>query len=275
MPIFSQKYVYSLKTHCFHTHISQKTSILSKTRCSHVFFFFQIFHEKLLLSCTWLVKKCQFCQNYTLFWAKKVNMMPFFPISHKNYCSYVHILSKNVHSLKRNSSHLHVLSKKTSTLLKTQCSHVFFFYFSQTPHTLMPIFCQKRQFSQNQNTWWAIKVHKMPFFSDSSRKNRCSHTHILSQVRLFSKEHTALKFMFHEKMSVLSKTLCSCHFFKVFYEKPPAVKPIYGQKNVKSVKITLFWARKDNRMPFFSDFSRKNNRSNLYCTYFLKKSSIL
>ena len=90
----------------------KKTSILSKTRCSHVLFF-QIFHEKLLLSCTWLVKKCQFCQNYTLFWAKKVNMMPFFPISHKkNYCSYVHILSKNVHSLKRNSSHLHVLSKK-------------------------------------------------------------------------------------------------------------------------------------------------------------------
>ena len=41
----------------------------------------------------------------------------------------------------------------------------------------------------------------------------------------------------------------SCHFFQVFYEKPPAVKPIYGQKNFKSVKITLFWARKDNRMP--------------------------
>merc|ERR1711947_262 len=74
--------------------------------------------------------------------------------------------------------------------------------------------------------------------------------HILSQVRLFSKEHTALKFM--------------------FYEKTPAVKPIYGKKNFKSVKITLFWARKDNRMPFFSDFSRKNNFSNLYCTYFLK-----
>ena len=70
--------------------------------------------------------------------------------------------------------------------------------------------------------------------------------------------------MFYEKMSVLSKTLCSCHFFQVFYEKPPAVKPIYGQKNVKSVKITLFWARKDNRMPFFSDFSWKNNCSNAY-----------
>ena len=130
-------------------------------------------------------------------------------------------------------------------------SCLFFLIYHKHPILSCRYFVKKRQFSQNQNTWWAIKVHKMPFFSDSSRKNRCSHTHILSQVRLFSKEHTALKFMFYEKMSVLSKTLCSCHFFQVFYEKPPAVKPVYGQKNVKSVKITLFWARKDNRMPWF------------------------
>ena len=163
-------------------------------------FFFQIFHEKLLLSCTWLVKKCQFCQNYTLFWAKKVNMMSFFPISHKKkYCSYVHILSKNVHSLKRNSSHLHY-QKNVYSLKNTVLSCLFFLICHKHPILSCRYFVKKRQFSQNQNTWWAIKVHKMPFFSDSSRKNRCSHTHILSQVRLFSKEHTALKFMFYEKM---------------------------------------------------------------------------
>jgi len=43
MLIFYQKYVYSLKTHCSYTDISQKKSILSKTRCSHVFFFFKFF----------------------------------------------------------------------------------------------------------------------------------------------------------------------------------------------------------------------------------------
>ena len=76
----------------------------------------------------------------------------------------------------------------------------FFLICHKHPILSCRYFVKKRQFSQNQNTWWAIKVHKMPFFSDSSRKNRCSHTHILSQVRLFSKEHTALKFMFYEKM---------------------------------------------------------------------------
>ena len=79
------------KTHCSHAHISQKTSILSKTQCSHVLFFFEIFHEKLLLSCTWLVKKRQFCQNYTLFWAKKVIGCPFFLFLTKKFlllCQY-------------------------------------------------------------------------------------------------------------------------------------------------------------------------------------------
>jgi len=70
--------------------------------------------------------------------------------------------------------------KKTSTLLKTQCSHVFFLIFHKHLILSRRYFVKKRQFCQNQNTWWAIKVHKMAFFSESSRKNRCSHTHILS-----------------------------------------------------------------------------------------------
>ena len=85
----------------------------------------------------------------------------------------------------------------------------FFFIFHKHPILSCRYFVKKRRFCQNYNTWWAIKVHKIPFFSNSSRKNRCSHTHILSQVRLFSKEHTVLMFMFYEKTSFLSKTMCS------------------------------------------------------------------
>ena len=132
----------------------------------------------------------------------------------------------------------------------------------------------------------------MPFFSDSSRKNRCSHTHILSQVRLFSKEHTALKFMFYEKMSVLSKTLCSCHFFQVFYEKPPAVKPIYGQKTSNLSKLHYFGPEKTIGCPSFLIFhgkiialistahifskNRPFSKNHLFlCPYYVKKTSIL
>ena len=98
----------------------------------------------------------------------------------------------------------------------------------------------------------------MPFFSNSSRKNRCSHTHILLQVRLFSKEHTVFKFMFYEKTSVLSKTMCShVIFFQVFYEKSPCCHAHIWSKNVKSVKITLFWEKKTIGCPSFLIFHGK------------------
>ena len=148
---------------------------------------------------------------------------------------------KNVHFLKGNSSHLHV-KKKTSTLLKTQCSHVFFLLliFHKLPILSCRYFVKKRQFCQNYNTWWAIKVHKMPFFSNSSQKNRCSHTHILSQVRLFSKEHTILKFMFYEKTSVLSKTMCShVIFFKFFMKNPLLSSPYMVKKRQNCQNYTI------------------------------------
>ena len=119
----------------------------------------------------------------TLYFGKKSHRgCPFFSISHEKITALMSIFCpKNVHSLKGNSSHLHVTKKKTSTLLKTQFSHVFFllFIFHKLPILSCRYFVKKRQFCQNYNTWWTIKVHKMPFFSNSSQKNRCSHTHIL------------------------------------------------------------------------------------------------
>ena len=53
MPVFCQKNVNSLKKHCSHAHILSK-NILSKTRRSHVFFFFK---KSDLLSCPYFVKK--------------------------------------------------------------------------------------------------------------------------------------------------------------------------------------------------------------------------
>ena len=92
---------------------------------------------------------------------------PFFSISHEKITALMSIFCpKNVHSLKGNSSHLHVTKKKTSTPLKTQFFHVFFllFIFHKLPILSCRYFVKKRQFCQNYNTWWTIKVHKMPFF---------------------------------------------------------------------------------------------------------------
>ena len=52
--------------------------------------------------------------------------------------------------------------------------------------------------------------------------------------------------------------------FQIFHEKLPAVKPIFGKKTSVCQNYTIFWVKKVNRMPFFSDFSRKNNCSNAH-----------
>ena len=125
---------------------------------------------------------------------------------------------------------------------------------------------KKRIFCQNDTILWAIKVNKMPFFPDFLLKNRCSHTQFILKIRLFFKEQTALKSMFCQKTFILSKTLCShVIFFQVFFKKSPAVKPIFGKKKRRFCQnYTIFLVNKVIRMPFFSDFSRKNNCSNTH-----------
>ena len=99
----------------------------------------------------------------------------------------------------------------------------------------------------------------MAFFPGFSRKNGCSHTHILSKIRLFSKKQTALKSMFKKNVHPLTKTVLSRHFFfQVFYEKPYAVRSIFGEKKRQFCKnYNIFWVQKVNRMPFFLIFHRK------------------
>ena len=117
---------------------------------------------------------------------------------------------KNVHSLKNTMLSCPHFVKKTSTLSITQCSHVIFFTsFMKNPPVSCPYLVKKRQFCQNYTILWAKKVNRMPFFSDFSRKNHCSHAHILSKKRPFSKKHTSPMPIFCQKTSILTKSLCS------------------------------------------------------------------
>ena len=43
-------------------------------------------------------------------------------------------------------------------------------------------------------------------------------------------------------------------FFQIFYEKPPAVLPIFVQKKCQICQnYTILWDQKVNRMPFFHE----------------------
>ena len=114
---------------------------------------FQIFHEKppAAMSISGQ-KKSQFCQNYTILWAKKVNKMPFFffPISRKIRCSHVYILSKYVHSLKTHCTHAYILPIKRPFAQKYNSLMSFLSKFWwKTPCCHALIWSKKRQFCQN------------------------------------------------------------------------------------------------------------------------------
>ena len=78
MPIFIQKYVYSLKKHtALMPILVKKTYILSKTQCSHVLFFFNFFMKNSCCRAHDWSKNVNFVKT-TLFWAKKGIGCPFF-----------------------------------------------------------------------------------------------------------------------------------------------------------------------------------------------------
>ena len=130
---------------------------------------------------------------------------------------------------------------------------------------------------------------------------------IFCKKRPFSKKHAALKSRFCQKKRPFSQKHCAPKsFFQIFHDKPPAVKKahimskkrLFSQTNCSHIIIIKFfiknplrkcphlvkkrqfcqkytlWTQKNNRMSFFTNFSRKN-----YCLmpiYILKrKTSIL
>ena len=141
--------------------------------------FFQFLTKKSLLSCPYFVKKRPFSINKQL------------------SCPY--FVKKDVHSLKNTALSCH-----------------FFKFLIKTP-TLMPIICQKTSILSKLHHLMGHKSRQDALFYRFSRKIGCSHTHILSKIRLFSKKHTALKSMFCQKnVHSLKNTVLSCHFFSSF-----------------------------------------------------------
>ena len=93
MPILCQQNFHSKKTPCSHVHILPKKHRFSKKDSAFISFF-QICHEKPPAVIPIFDQKyCQFCQNYTILWAKMVNRMALISyFLRKNHRFHVHIL---------------------------------------------------------------------------------------------------------------------------------------------------------------------------------------
>ena len=158
-----------------------------------------------LLSCTYLIVKTPILSKlnyimdqkspfFPIFLGKIASLMSIFyqenTVLEKTHCSQVHILSKNVQSLKNTVVRCYFfkifrkkfllsssyLVKKTSILSKL--NYIMGLRSQYEPPAVIPIFGQKASILSNYTILWGKTVNKMPFFSIFMKKY-CSHAHIL------------------------------------------------------------------------------------------------
>ena len=135
-------------------------------------------------------------------------------------------------------------SKSVRFCLKTRCSHVpFFQIFHEKLSALMHMIGQKNVNSVKTTPYYGPKESiGCTFFWFFMRK---SHSVENSKTSILSKHCALMSF-----------------FFKFLMKNPLLWSPYMVKKHQICQNYTIF-GEKDNRMPFFSDFSRKNNCSNL------------
>ena len=166
----------------------------------------------------------------------------------------------------------------------------------------MPIFGQKNVNSIKNTLYYGPKkVNRMPFFPILNKKITAQ------KQQVHSLKNTLLSCPYKRPFSQKHGALMS--FLKIFHEKALAAMPILGQKNVISVKTTLYYGQKKSLgCSFFQKrpFSKKTNCSHVHilskkrifsqkhsahmyffffkfvmenpllsCPYFVKKTSIL
>ena len=153
MKIFSQKYVYSQKNTLLSCPYQSKNVHSLKNTMLSCAFFFKFFMKNSCCRAHDQSKNVNFVKTTLYFGPKKSQDALFSYFPRKNVCSYVNILSKKRPFSKKKQLSSPRFVKKTSTLLKTNCSHVFLFLiFHKQPILSCRYFVKKRQFCQNQNT---------------------------------------------------------------------------------------------------------------------------
>ena len=235
-------------------------------------------------------KKSNFCQNYTIYYGRKKSIAwPFFRFSQKKYCPNSHVVSKRRPFSKK---HIALIScpyfvKKRPFAQKhcTLMSRFFNFYMKnpmlscpyliKNPSILSKLNCIMDQKSQQDALFFRIFHGKitslMPIFCQEdvhSRKNTLLSSPYFIKKRPVSQKHGAL-------MSV----------FQFFYEKFPAVKPIFGKKTSILFKLHYIMGPTTQKDVLFFRFFTKiiarlsNNvhslKNTLFSCPFLSKNPIL
>ena len=127
----------------------------------------------------------------------------------------------------------------------------------------MPIFCQKNVNSV-KITHYDQKSEEDVLFFGYFTKKALMYIYFQKRTSILSKDTALMPIFCRKNVHFFKNTVLLCQFFQNFHRKPLAVMPIFDQKHQFYQNYTILWAKKVNRMPFFSDFSRKNHRSHAH-----------
>ena len=114
----------------------------------------------------------------------------------------------------------------------------------EKPPAVMPIFDQKTSILSKQHYIMSQRSQQDALFLRFLTKKLSLLCPYFVKKRPFSKKHTALKSIFCQKnVHSLKNTVFLCHFFKIFMKNPLAVKTIFGQKTsiLQGCSFTKFW----------------------------------
>ena len=186
-------------------------------------------------------QKSQFCQNYTLLWAKRFNRMPIFSIFHEKFNALVPILRKNRSFCEKHVNRMPIFCRKNVQSLKTRSSHfIRFKFFMKKPLAFMhKIGTRKRQFSQNYTLLWAKKVLiGCPYFPSFLEKISVLMPIFCQKTSVLLKQTALISIFCQKNVHSLKKMVLSWHIFNSFHKKPYCHVHIWS-KNVDYVKTIL------------------------------------
>ena len=185
------------------------------------------------------------------------------------------LCQKNVH-----------FSQKHSGLM----SFFFKFFMKKTPLS-RPYLVKKRQFRKNYTIIWAQKVRRMPFFpifhwkvnsllpifwekNVHYLKTNCSHAHIWSKKRQFSKKKQCSHNIFF-KFFMKNPQSCQTHIWSKKLSILSKLHYIMGQKSQEDAIFSDLSRKITSLMPIFCKKKHVNFLKNtlISCPYFVEKTS--
>ena len=172
------------------------------------------FRKKPMLPCPYLVTKPQFCQYYSILWAKKVKKIPFLPIfTEKSLLSCPWFVKKRPFSKKHVALMPLFFQKNVHSLKNILLSYHFFFsnFLRKIPFCRAHIWSKKCHFCKTSLYYRQKKLNSIPYIPICMKKSVLSCPYFVKNV------HS------------LKNTMLSCHFFKFEMKTPCCFAHIWSK----------------------------------------------